>query len=312
MKDIKQLELSTLFDSANEFSFFQLIRFYKKAYSSPNSSSKPLRLLTNKSLAFPASDTVSGCATLSRDEGFYLLINFLGLYGVDSPLSQDFNRAILQDTEAAQTLKAILDILNQEFYGLLYLAWMKFRVEIQLEAGQLDFLYYLTAITGNKLKISDRQLLKYVNVFGQQETNPVALGYLIKDLFALNVTIDDLSCHWVKLDNYSLIGKDNDKLCLGDNSILGTKILTMNNVLIINVEPVSIKYYIAEFINGVMLDEIKHVLQLYLPWHISYKLKINVLFSETHITMLAKVNTMLGVDCCLGNTDSLQNVFSFV
>lgn len=69
------------------------------------------------SLSFPASDSLQVEKHLDQ---ITIIVNFLGLYGVDSPLPQYFNYEALK--EDAASLRSFLDIFNHRFYVLYLLA----------------------------------------------------------------------------------------------------------------------------------------------------------------------------------------------
>lgn len=289
-----------------EFSFYQLIRHFEKLYS------KRLLLLPNQSLGFPANDIVIDRSLSDINNQASVMINFLGLYGVDSPLPFSFNNVILQQTEFAVVLRSIINIFCNEFYYLLYLAWKKYRIEIQLELGDQTFLHYLVAISANKFKLTDYKLLRYTAEYGTIDVNIAALKNLMHGLSKLKVSVEEFNLYWIKLAKANLIGMKTCNFCLGDNSILGTEILSTYHLIIITLGPIDVIRYMDEFIQGPRLNEIHDALQVYLPWHMSYRLKINLSFDKKYRSLIAKRPLVLGLNCCLGLPKSNYNIFGNV
>lgn len=85
-----------------------------------------LRLRASLDLAFPAADLD---AIELVDERVRISANFLGLYGVDSPLPVVYaeHLAQTQDDPEGRRLRAFLDVFQHRLYSLLFRAWKRTR-----------------------------------------------------------------------------------------------------------------------------------------------------------------------------------------
>lgn len=72
-------------------------------------------------LSFPASDIRR--SRIDSHGKISLELNFMGLYGVDSPLPLYFSQLAAQDNETAKRIRRLLEIINQKIYVYHYLAW---------------------------------------------------------------------------------------------------------------------------------------------------------------------------------------------
>lgn len=112
---------------AKDFGFFQWMRVRAR-----QEGAKPLRLVPNDSLKCPSRDIEKCEEHLDHDR---LVLNFMGLYGVTSPLPEAMLSGIHSQSEDARSWKGLLELFNHRLYTLYYEAWQKRQPMLRWEAG---------------------------------------------------------------------------------------------------------------------------------------------------------------------------------
>jgi len=121
------------------FNFFQALslleeKFRKDGQKDPLESGR-VRCIPDTSLAFPASDI----QRIGEKKGnIELVLSFMGLIGVSSPLPIYFSEYVSRYEENALPLIDFLNIFNNRFYVLFYRSWKKYRFVRALSAGKAD------------------------------------------------------------------------------------------------------------------------------------------------------------------------------
>lgn len=138
-----------LLSQGERFSFFQAYRLLRRL--SPDTAGDIENILSrpNMSLGFPGRDLTS---IEQRADGKYqLVVNFLGLYGVSSPLPNFYTEDLL--AEQQQELHArrdFLDIISQTIYPIFFRAWLKAKPHIRIvefdDTRLLDIFYTFVGI----------------------------------------------------------------------------------------------------------------------------------------------------------------------
>ena len=120
-----------LLKEGDRFSFFQANRLLRHIGLSQGQAAGEVKSRPNVSLGFPDRD-VSQIA--ERAEGGYqLTVNFLGLYGVSSPVPTFYSEDLLGDQQHGLTAtRDFLDIFSQTIYPLFFRAWLKSKAHFRI------------------------------------------------------------------------------------------------------------------------------------------------------------------------------------
>jgi len=181
--------MKRLLEQASHFNFFQAMRILESQFpgSSRLGTGDPLRgeairVETHNSLAFPAADVAAllppkrfqsqredlekaqgkelnlehasvdldlQAQVLLKKEPARLLVTFMGLYGVSSPLPSYFVDPITLRRLDYFELKKFVDYFGHRLYSLFYRAWKKYRHPLQFgTAGTDGTTLRLAALTG--------------------------------------------------------------------------------------------------------------------------------------------------------------------
>ncbi len=224
-----------LLDNAHQFDFFQALLILEQYlhHNHPQNVDwfTQVRLLPAGSLAFPAAD-IQKC-DIDENYNFSLCFNFMGYFGVDSPLPQYFLHLTALENEASQRLRCFLTLFNQAIYRLLYLAWKKSR--LHLESSQDRYWQYLLALSGIKHEKSATDEYATVGLIGARMPNRLTLQMVIENFLEdVVVTFKEHQVTWEIIPDKMILGKN--QMRLGNNIIVGEKFLTAAQQLIIQLE----------------------------------------------------------------------------
>jgi type VI secretion system protein ImpH len=216
--------ITDIINNGRRYDFLQLLRLLET-----NSDLTKTKLIPAKSLDFPACD-INQCS-LDANNNLVVELNFMGLYGKDSPLPQYFIELAQQNSPTAECLRAFLNIFSQRIYFLLYQAWRKYHPFL-FHTQTENYQKYLSFLAGSELP--------YPSLLGAFSHNCCGLATMLGDyLEGVNVKVQPFVTTWTKLAVIHKIG--HKELLLGDNSFLGDKIINGTQKIIIHIGPISHK-----------------------------------------------------------------------
>jgi len=215
------------------------------------------------------------------------VLNFLGLYGINSPLPRCYHEQIsFQEKilgESNIPLQNFLDIFNNRFYWLYYQSWKKYRFYLYLNNDRSNKISErINSFTGRGIftkhessELSDFTLLKFAGVFGQRVRNKEGLRILLAHIFPnYPFEIKEFIPHWVELVDVPELG--NDDLRLGENSFIGRYSMDRMSRIGLDVGPISFEDYL-NFLPGTSnAKKLNELLKLYLNDGLEYDIKFKV------------------------------------
>ena len=183
-----------------------------------------IRFSAAAELAFPETDIRS--IYFDGNNYLHIQVNYLGLYGVDSPLPQYWLDKIAIEVESSSAIRAFLDIFHQRLYVLLYLSWKKFQPTILIEQRKPGYLNYLQFVSGQLLQVSDNEEYAFAGLLGQRVHNAESLtSMLMNYLNNIPVTINQFIPLWVNITNELCLSPHNKSgMKLSDNAMLGQSV----------------------------------------------------------------------------------------
>jgi type VI secretion system protein ImpH len=123
-----------LFREGYHFNFFQAVRLLEKYFHDAPAPGETwdvrrerIFFQPHKALVFPAADIKRIEALAEPTPRARLVLTFLGLYGVDSPLPVYFYDDLASERPGTVALQDFLDIFNHRLYVYFYKAWRKYR-----------------------------------------------------------------------------------------------------------------------------------------------------------------------------------------
>lgn len=200
-----------LIEEGHRFAFYQAIRLLRLLRSpgqegrrSPADAAGGVRIRPKLDLAFPPADLDRIEELPPEDEArpvYRVTANFLGLYGVSSPLPVFYTEDLLDEADAEESVsRDFIDTLNQPLFMLLFRAWMKNRLFLQIEEEKSgDDLVRLFALLGlGEPVLQDAVpgasgLIRYLGLLTQFPRSALGLACLLGDALR-NIPIHIVPC----------------------------------------------------------------------------------------------------------------------
>jgi len=166
----------------------------------------------------------------------------MGLYGVDAPVPHYITEVTARDDEQSEAFKAFLNIFSHRFYALFYRAWKKYNPAIFLEYDDISYRQYLSSIAGCAAEPVGGEELAYAGVLGSRSKNADGLKGIIREYLEIeHVEIKQFIPRWVSLDAVPALGAHKNQLILGDNTVLGQRVLDMGGKIQLNIGPIDMQ-----------------------------------------------------------------------
>ncbi len=264
------------------------------------------RLRPAPEISFPAAD-IRRCRLDERGRIDFEL-NFMGLYGVDAPLPHFFLETVAEGDDPGQALRAFLDVFNQRLYQLLYLAWKKFQA---YGPGKGNSLYdrYLTALAGIENPEIQRESLAYAGLLGSRVKNSEGLCGLLGDFLQMPVRIRQHVPSWVQLDDQPALGSEGaDGLVLGENSLLGERVLDVSRKILITIGPVPMGEVRDLLPGGLRTAELGQLIRQYLDLTIDFDIDLQATQEPGPPARLGCQEVILGWTSGLGEMGETTNL----
>ena len=173
-----------------------------------------------------------------------IVLSFLGLYGVDSPLPQYFSYPIAAGEPGAEALQDFLDIFNHRIYSLFYQAWKKYRHYLSFRPEAQDRLsQHMLCLGGlgertlqQALKLPPARLMAYAGLLGTRFHCADGLAAMMSDyLNGVAVTVRQFIPQWLPIPERRQLGH---ACALGRNVVIGKKILDYASRICLVVGPI--------------------------------------------------------------------------
>lgn len=277
-----------LLKQSSQYSFFQANRLLRLLSNvKGTSSANALRTRPTLGLGFPKSDIQS--IEAKEGGGYRMSANFLGLYGVDSPLPTFYTEDLLhQQSDGFGVNREFLDIFAQSLYPLFFRAWLKPQVSLRViefeDSRMLDILYSLVGIPEPKRYLRQpgiSSLLNCAALYSQQIRSAAGLQAVIEATFSsVVVEVKQLQRVMVQipLDQKLLLGVQ--ACILGETSHLGSHCQSMGGVTI-SLEEVDTEMFRALLPGGIQFERLRFLVDYYLiePLPVRVELSLN----KTHV-----------------------------
>lgn len=226
-------------------------------------------------------------AVESGDGEIKFVLNFLGLYGINSPLPRCYHEQISFQEKILGSgnipIQNFLDIFNNRFYWLYYQSWKKYRFYLNFNGDPDNKISErINSFIGRGIfskpsasSISDFTLLKFAGVFSQRVRSKEGLKILLSHLFPdFPIKIKEFVPHWVELVNVPTLGSNDFKL--GQNSFIGRSTVDYMSRICLEIGPVSFDEYMNFLPGTVNAKRLNEVLELYLNDGLEYDIKFKI------------------------------------
>ncbi|MGH7596593.1 MAG: type VI secretion system baseplate subunit TssG [bacterium] len=227
------------------------------------------------------------------------VLNFMGLYGINSPLPRCYHEQIpLQQSLYGSNevpLQNFLDIFNNRFYWLYYLAWKKYRYYLHLnEEPENKTTQRVFAFIGRgpeaaqELALVSRfRLLPFSGVLSNRHRSKAGLQILLNEFFGrYRVRIQEFVPHWIKLAEVPPMGSRYGERAakLGVNAVAGNSVLDYMSRICVEIGPMSFVDYLDFVPHARQALLLRELLDLYLNDGLEYDVKI-IIQSESIVSV---------------------------
>ena len=238
--------------SPERFDFFQAVRLLEMQVGEDFDAR--VRLRPDRSMGFPKSD-LAAFSVQGAGEVYELTTNFLGLYGVSSPLPAQVSQRVLHADEQEPPLRAFLDVFNHQLLHLYYLAWKKYRHEIGFGSDGEDpigkRLLALMGVHGTPLRralpVEPDRLLPRLGLLTLCSRAPASLTQLICGLMpeVPPVRVTEFAVRSVRIrdDERCKLGQRHCRL--GEDLVTGSHVKDIAGAIRLVLGPMSYDDYLA-------------------------------------------------------------------
>lgn len=279
------------------YDFCRALRLAEEAFPPPRSPGRlprEIRLRPAAELSFPAAD-IRRCR-VDAEGRIEFQLGFLGLYGVDAPVSHDLLEAAAGEEDGAAPLRAFLDIFSRRLYELLYLGWKKYRPVGARECPSL-FEAYLDALSGMGDGVEERL---FAGHFGGRVRSAEALCGLLSEFLEAPVQVLPFRPRWIRVTGRPPLGGGAEPLALGENAMLGERVLDVTRRVEIRIGPLSPADAAELLPGGGRAAVLYRLVWRYLPPAVDFDLRLLVRSEGRGAPALGKEEIRLGWSSPLG------------
>jgi type VI secretion system protein ImpH len=302
--------LGALLADAAGFDFFQAVRLVEQHWpgalqrtSTEAGTGARATIRPHDGLSFPAAD-LHALEAAGDGRDLQLVVTFLGLYGVDSPLPSYFGAAA--GDEESRALRAFLDIFGHRLYVLLYESWKKYRLALGEEDGRGAHYQRLLCLAGlgapgSAGAMAPRRLLPLAAALRGEVRNAEGLRRLIEALFPeLPVAITQNVPRWVAVADRPRVGRRRERAILGDTAFLGERLLDESGRFRIVLGPLTWAQFKALHPDEDDARTLADLVALYVRDTLDYDVELRLSTTELPVTRLGCPSNRLGLTTWAG------------
>ncbi len=314
-----------LLKNGRTYSFFQVVRLLRSFcgtfdHTEDARNADRIRVRPNLSLAFPSSD-VDRVEEIRKGEEpphFLITANFLGLYGVSSPLPTFYTEDLMDEAaEDESVTREFLDLINQRLFFLLFDAWKKYRQFVQVvEDRNEDHLVRLFSLLGLGERVLRKDvpnafsLIRYIGLMTQFPRSALGLKCLLQDALG-NVYVDVISCLQRKVsipkDQRLILGAAGRTL--GRNSYVGEEIDDRMGKFRLCIGPVNARQFQELLPQGKRYEQLIFLTRFYVIDGLEFDVEITLAQGEAGCVCLGRPEwSRLGLSSWIFSDEELGEV----
>lgn len=306
-----------LFERGREFGFFQAVWLLENLEAGriggPEAGGvEKIRFRPSDSGVFPPTDVRQ--IDLLDDGSVRFTVNFMGLYGSDSPLPVCFHREIREDNDEADAHRDFLDIFNHRLYRYFYESWKKYRPGLHLDRSYdnphtrvfLSVAGLGTAGSVPEVGIHPLRLAAFGGLLGGCARNAEGLHAILSGLLkTIPVRVLENVPRWVPIpDRPRLGGGARFPMQLGTSATIGERIFDVSGKFRVELGPLSLSEYSRLLPEGDLAQETGAVIRLYVPDYLDYDVRLILATDELTPVRLGDKKMRLGMNTWLGRPTS--------
>ena len=319
--------LAALLQDGRRFAFFQAVRLLHDLHPDrPQvgrqgpAGREPVRLAGWLSLSFPPGD-VMGVEPLEPippdlEEGtptpetppYRLESPLLALYGTSSPLPTSYTEVLL-DQEEGSTERGFYDLFQHRLLSLLWRVWARFRWEVGFRRDGSDFYSdRLTRFVGlgpEALPPGHRtprlNLLALGGLLTFEPRGAAGMQIALQRAFPrCEVEVEPFAPRWVQLPREDLSRLGNARCVLGENAVLGERLLDRGGTFRVVVSCPDTATYISFLEDEGPLATLRELVDLFNPDLLDCELELRLAVTARHEARLGARDLRLGWSSWIG------------
>ncbi|NLY28303.1 MAG: type VI secretion system baseplate subunit TssG [Alcaligenaceae bacterium] len=272
-----------LLNNGERFSFFQAYRLLRLLALEQGTQEPEIKVRPSLSLHFPGTDLSE--IRQSGADRYRLTANFLGLYGVTSPLPNFYTEDLLDEQhDGRHSNRDFLDIISQTIYPLFFRAWLKSRAHLRIkEFGDERLLEIFHTFVGlnQPLQYLSRpgvsHLLRFAGLFSQFPRSAMGLRTIIAALFpGTQVELIQQDEMWQPIPTDQRLQLGVQATTLGEDTHLGIVVRSRSSNLTIRMHDITENLLLDLLPGEKEFSKLKFVVRYYLldPLHIRLDLRL--------------------------------------
>ena len=294
-----------LLREGHAFSFFQAMRLLKILLR-PGPARIPgnvdpacsIRIRPALSLAFPPADIDRILETEhNRSLQYEVVANFLGLYGISSPLPTFYTEDLMHEAaEDESACRDFIDFINQRIFELFYDCCIKYRQSFQIiEAGSqqhVERVFCLMGIGDAALRESipdPYQLIRYIGLLIQKPRSAMGLETILRDaLDGIPVSIVPCIKRKAKIPGDQKLFLGSPDHCLGENTIVGEEILDRMGRFAIRIGPLASEAFQSFYPDAENYKQVRFLTDFYIVERLEYDIEVILSAGEAKTVCLGE------------------------
>lgn len=302
MADLKE----KLCDDACSFDFFQAVALLEKLLRSQGISdpvnSGYIRIFSDSSLSFPPNDISS---IQIKDEVFHIIVTFMGLSGVSSPLPLYFSDWICRHKEDSTPLRDFVSIFNNRIYSLFYMAWKRSNPLFTDENTQSVYKKIVSLASMGTSCLKDNPL-SFCRLLTSGRGTAEGLSALISLVFnGIPVNVQEFVPEWVEVYGLKALGGCR----LGEDSLLGSRIYDFTGKFRIVIGPLEPEIFKSFLPGSPSIEKIRKLTDSFMTAPLDYDIEIRIRNQDMEQVILGSKSAPLGHSSILGKpTGDLKSI----
>ncbi len=281
------------------FDFFQAVMLLEEYFSSRGETDPVrrgrVRFSPDAGVAFPACD-ISDVTV--NDSGVRLMLTFMGLFGVSSPLPQYFSEYITQH-EDNPALADFLSIFNHRVYSLFYQAWKKYRALLN-RADMIGIIARLAGVQNpNSGRESDLSMLAYTGILTGRRSARGLEGLLSNRYGGIPVSVHQWMPRWTPVSGQRGIGHD---AALGINIMIGARVYDVAGKFRVTLGPLPRERFEQFTADTRQLHEVKKIIEDFIADPLEFDIEVQLQALDLIPIVLGERQGRLGVTASLGKS----------
>ncbi len=310
-----------LFREGYAFDFYQAVRLLERCFPDappPGETTEyrdeRIRIRPDVAPVFPAADVKRvewHEAPAPRKSQAHLVVSFMGLYGVGSPLPYYFYDHLATQDPSTFALRDFLDLFNHRLYAFFYRAWKKYRPPLEARGnGDDPHARRFLSLAGVGLPGTLREapvphplrLAAFAGRLGPRVRNVEGLKHLLASFLGeARIDIIENVPRWVSIPERAGLGAaDGSAFTLGEISTIGERVVDRAGKFRIVLGALSLKTFQAYLPGGTLARRLDFLVRLYAPDYLDYDVELRLPSAEVPPLRLSGEAARLGLTTFLG------------